>query len=439
MNQIYQKEQFRLAAVLYADNNYEVAPKLIIKKVIESALVSNGNKAVNLHSLIDFIHANYNLIFDEQEIKGIVTNEKEESFLIKEKGEETIVCLTEKRKNTIESKLTNRTIDFFICEFEKQKKTLLTGSATKAIIYHFLYELLGTNIESFKKLLDSNKKIEELINVESKEYSPIEREIINEFLCWDNNEKNKAIFDIASYALEFCMISNNRGGSHLQLNNLKNKTFYLDTNVIFRALGINGINRQNRTNTFLNKFLEANTLLVVSKFSETEFKDTIFYYLDKLKRAPLDRRINPEIFQEKYFKSFSDIYDFYYKWRTGKVNDSIELFEAYIFSLFEKFKADFKIESDYKIPFDEKDEKTEKIINELSSSICSYKNTDGSSHGVNGDNIDALNVLLVETKRDGKNSNIFETKLFIISTDQSLRRWDYYRNTVTPIIMLPSQ
>ena len=61
---------FRLAAVLYADNNYEVAPKTIIRKVIESALLSNGNKAINIHSLIDFVHESYNLHLVEEEVKS---------------------------------------------------------------------------------------------------------------------------------------------------------------------------------------------------------------------------------------------------------------------------------------------------------------------------------------------------------------------------------
>jgi len=439
MKQENKNQLFRLAAVLYADNNYEVAPKTILRKVIESALLSIGNKAINIHSLIDFINQTYNLCFDENEVKAIVTSEKEDGFIINQKKGDIIVCLTEKRKQTIESKLSTKTIDYFISEFEKEKPTLVTGSNAKEIIYRFLYELLSTNIESFKKLLDSKKKIEDLINVESQSYSILEREIINEFLGWDNNEKNKAIFDIASYALEYCMISNNGGGTHIQLNNLKNKIFYLDTNVIFRALGINGVNRQNRTNTFLKKFIDANTTLVISKFSETEFKDTIAFYVDKLKNKPIVKQLKPEIFKERYFKNVSELYDFYYKWRAGKYNDSLELFEAHILSLYEKFKADFNIVTDYKIPFDEKEEKTEKIINELSLSICSYKNTDGARHGVNGDTNDALNILLVESIRDGKNSSIFETKQFIVSTDQSLRRWDYYRNTKTPIVILPSQ
>jgi len=430
---------FRLAAVLYADNNYEVSPKTIIRKVIECALLSNANKPQNTHQIIEFVHSAYNLHLIEEEIISIVTNEKEEGFSVNAKQNDTFICLTEKRKIHLESKVSNKTIDFFIDEFITEKEELATGVDVKEIIYRFLYELLNTNIESFKKLLDSRKQIEDLINVESHSYTTIEREVVNEFLAWDNNDKNKAIFDIASYALEYCMISNNGNGAHIQLNNLKNKTFYLDTNVIYRALGINGENRKKRTMTFLNKVAETGSALVVSKFTELELKDSIAFYVDKLKKNPLNRPINPYIFNEKYFKSLSDIYDFYYKWRTGLANDSLELFEAHILAHYEKFKIDFKITTDYKLPFDESDEKVMTNITDLSKTISSHKEADSARHNWNGDYYDASNIFLIEKRRQGKETNIFETKQFFISTDQSLRRWDYYRNTVTPIVILPSQ
>ena len=199
------------------------------------------------------------------------------------------------------------------------------------------------------------------------------------------------------------------------------------------------MNRQNRTTTFLKKFTETNTQLVISKFSETEFKDTIAFYIDKLNKKPLVRPINQAIFQEKYFKSLSDIYDFYYKWRAGKYNDSLDLFEAHIMALYEKFKTDFQVSTDYKIPFEEKNDKVIAEINDLASSICSFKSQDGVGNGFNSYTIDASNILLVETKREGKSANIFEAKHFIISTDQYLRRWDYQRNLLTPIVILPSQ
>lgn len=430
---------FRLAAVLYADNNYEVQSKTIIRKVIECALLSNGNKSKTIHQIIDFVNSAYNLHLIEEEIKAIIFNEKENGFALNEREDDTYVCLTEKRKIILETKLSNKTIDFFIDEFVREKSELTTGVDVNNIIYRFLYEILSTNVESFKKLLDSKNQVDDLINVESQSYTVIERNVINEFLIWDNNDKNKAIFDIASYALEYCMISNNGNGTHIQLSNLKNKIFYLDTNVIYRALGINGESRQNRTTTFLNKVIESGSSLIVSKFSELELKDSITFYVDKLKKNPLNRPINPDIFHQKYFKSLSGIYDFYYRWRSGKVNDSLDVFEAHIQSLYIKFKSDFKVTTDYKIPFDEKDEKISAKITDLSSDISRYKDSDSSKHNWTGDQYDASNVLLIEAKREGKESNIFDTKQFFISTDQSLRRWDYYRSEATPIILLPSQ
>lgn len=150
---------FRLAAVLYADNNYEVSPKTIIRKVIECALLSNANEPQNVHQIIEFVHSAYNLHLIEEEIISIVTNEKEEGFSVNAKQDNTFICLTQKRKIHLESKVSNKTIDFFIDEFITEKGELTTGVDVKEIIYRFLYELLNTNIESFKKLLDSKKQI----------------------------------------------------------------------------------------------------------------------------------------------------------------------------------------------------------------------------------------------------------------------------------------
>lgn len=436
MNSDYQSQLFRLAAVLYADNNYEVTPKTILRKVIESALLINSNKPINTHTLIDIVHSTYKLHLDEEEVIGILKGEKD-CFLLNQKRDELVVCLHEKRKKTIENKLTNKTIEFFITEFEKDLSPE-SSKVAKQTIYRFLYELLSTNIESFKKLVNSKNKTEELINLNTHAYSSLEREIINEFLAWDNNDKNKAIFDIASYALEYCMISNN-GGGHIQLSNLKNKVFYLDTNVVFRVLGINGENRKKRTSTFLKKFLETNTSLLLSKYSELEFKDTVKYYVDKLKESPINKKLNPQIFEQPYFNKLSEFYDFYYKWRAGKYNDSLDLFEGYILSLFEKFKVEYKVSTDYRLPFDEKDAAVEKHLEELTQEISSHKFAEEITHNYNTDYNDACNIYLIEAKREGKNTNIFETKYFFISTDQSLRRWDYKRNQVTPTVIMPSQ
>ncbi|TAF74227.1 MAG: hypothetical protein EAZ53_10225 [Bacteroidetes bacterium] len=427
---------FRLAAVLYADNNYEVSSKTIHRKIIESSLFDNENKQMTIHQIIDFIEANYHFTFDEEEIKSIVTSPKEDGFhLGKDKGNNYLVCLTEQRRQTLLSKINTQNIDYFITEFIKQDEKVNNVVDAKGLLYKFLYDLINSNISGFSKLLNSKKQLTELINVEQSQFNELEREIINNFLSWDNDGKNKAIFDIASYGIEYCLITNNSANS-IHLNSLKNKTFYLDTNVIFRALGINGENRQKRTISFLTKFNEAGETLIISRFSETEFKATVKYYISLIAKHN-SPRINPRVFTA--FKAQSDFFDFYHKWRINRTNTSLDYFESHINVLFEDLIKKFKASIDYKMPFDEKEEKTAKLLNEIAGNIHSYKSSEGSINGFETSNWDAKNIHLIEKRRDGKDANLVETKFFFLSTDQGLRRWDFQRSNVTPIVLLPSQ
>ena len=76
--------------------------------------------------------------------------------------------------------------------------------------------------------------------------------------------KDKAIYDLAGYSLEYCMMTNQKNTS-LNIQNLKGKSFYIDTNVIYRALGLNSDNLKVRTHLFLSKFKEVGESLVISQ------------------------------------------------------------------------------------------------------------------------------------------------------------------------------
>jgi hypothetical protein len=436
MNQENNNQLFRLAAVLYADNNYEVSPKTIHRKIIESSLLDCQSKEMSIHQIIDYIETHYHLTFDEEEINAIVTSPKEDGFhLGKDKGNNYLVSLTEQRKQTLLSKLNSHNIEYFITEFIKQDNKVNNIVDAKALLYRFLYELINSNISAFSKLLNNKKQLSELINIEQSQFNEVEREVINNFLSWDCDGKNKAIFDIASYGIEYCLITNNTTNS-IHLNSLKNKTFYLDTNVIFRALGINGENRKKRTSSFLTKFNEGGETLIISRFSELEFKATVRFYVSKIAKYN-SPRINPRVFAE--FKAQSDFFDFYHKWRLNRTNTSLEYFEAHIFVLFEELKTKFNITIENKMPFDEKEGKTAKLLTEIAGDIHNYKLSEGSLNGFETSNWDAKNIHLIEKRRDGKNANLVETKYFFLSTDQSLRRWDFQRINTTPIVLLPSQ
>jgi hypothetical protein len=434
-NKEYQNQLFRLAVVLYADNNYDVKIGTIHKKIIESVLLECEKKEFSINQIIDFCQENYKIVFDENTIRDIV-NKNINEFLSTHKNDEIFVCLSEKRKQALNSKISNRTIDFFISEFINKYQNLTKNVDTQSVIYKFLYEVFNSNAKSFKKLID-NKNFSEAINAETTNYTDKEKEIINNFLQWDNAVKNKTIFDISSYALEYCMLTNKKGGNSIQINNLRNKIFYLDTNIIYRALGINGENRKKRSATFLNKFSESNEQLIISKSTDTEFRDSIKSHIDRIKKYN-SPRVNSKVYQQFSNKIQPDIYNFYHNWRIGKTNTSLELFEAYVLGLYDSLTQEHKIIVDYKIPYDVKDKKSQDKIRDYSSEIYNFKSKErlevaGSSE------VDAENIFLVECKREGRVVNLFDTKYFLISTDQGLRRWDYQRLNQTPIVLLPSQ
>ncbi|MBB3839784.1 regulator of replication initiation timing [Runella defluvii] len=426
---------FRLSAVLYADNNYEVNPKTTQRKIVESALLEINRQSVTIHEIIDFIQETYFLTFDYSEISKIIFKQQDEKFIIgKNSDNELLISLSPKRRQNIEPKINDKNINSFIDLFLTQNSQFQFDKS-KEIIYRFLHQQFTTNIEGFKNLI--NTKVNNLgkINVDYGTFIKEDQLIINSFLSWENSAKDKAIFDIASYAIEYCLLTNNANSS-IHLSDLKNKIFYLDTNIIYRALGINGENRKKRTNTFLKKFNQAGEELKITKITENEFKDSIKFYIDKLKKYP-SRAVNPQIFED--LKSLSSIYDFYYRWRIQKINHSYELFEAYILSLYEAFKSEFSIKEDYKSPIDVSEEKTKKQISEFANSIATFKASENANSYYDSAYNDAENILWIESKRENNVKNIFEAKFFFISTDQTLRRWDYNRSSSTPIVILPSQ
>lgn len=435
MNEERQHQLFRLSAVLYADNNYEVAPKTIHRKIIESALLECGMEEYSVHQIIDFIQERYSITFDEESVRETVTSKKEEGFLTNHRNGNLYVCLSEKRKQTLQAKISNKTIDFFISEFQGKNTQLVAGIDSKAILYKFLYDIFSTNTYSFQKLINNKKDLSGIINLENSNYSEKEKEIINNFLQWDNFEKNKAIFNIASYALEYCMLTNKNGSSSIHLDNLKNKSFYLDTNIIYRVLGINGENRQKRSQTFLKKFNDSGEKIIISKSTETEFKDGIKGHVDRIRNYD-SPRVNSILFQEVEVQR--DIYNFYRKWRIGKINYNLDLFIAEIYSIYDNFKKEFKIQVDTVKPFDINDKKVDELLKNYTSSISTFKQNEGNEI-IGSATIDAENILWIEMKRENKVQNIFDTKYFFISSDQSLRRWDYQREDKTPIVLLPSQ
>lgn len=429
-----EKSIIRIAAVMYADESQVVNIKTIYRKLVESVFVETDNKPLTVHNIIDFIHNKLKLVFTEEEITEIINDTRKNEFEVQldAKTKVSFIRLADNRFRFLKDKEQKFSIQTYIKEYvDTIYKGCLTPDNLEEIIYKFIYELLNKNISAFKKLTSSKCRAEE-ISINNNLFTVEERSAINDFLNWDNPHKNKSIFSLMSYSVEYSMLSNNIGNENILLQSLRNKVFYLDNNVIYRAIGINGEDRKNRILTFLRKCKESGQTFVVSKYTINEFKETIRHHINQLQRVPFGK-INPTLFR-KYAVNPS-IYEFYHQWRRDRTAYGFDLFSGYIQGLYQSFLTSFKVQEDYRLPFDVKDEKAIATIESYKQEIKNYKGKgNDESH-----KFDALNTYLIEQKRGANNVSISNTKYYFVSTDQKLRNWDFGRNDCQPVALLPSQ
>ena len=268
MDQQQQANIFRLSSILFANDNYTISPVQLHRKVIEDALYQlNDPNGITVEGLASYISSKYLIDFTDKEVEMVLSNSKFNTiFKPIPVGNQFLYILQEERRVLLDSRKP-KTLDDFIGEYLQQ---IELSQESSEVIYRYLYGVFTTNVDGFRRMTEADD-VKELTQY----YSPDEKdaEIINGFLDWENDEKNVAIFNLASYALEYCLLTSKKG-THLKLEKLTKKVFYLDTNILYRALGINGVERKQRTHSFLRKLLEANDEIKITKVAWEEYQNS---------------------------------------------------------------------------------------------------------------------------------------------------------------------
>lgn len=425
MDQQQQANIFRLSAILYANDNYTISPVQLHRKVIEDALYQlNDSNGVTVAGLANYIEEKYLIHFTDNEVNQVLHNSKFNTFFrAKPIGAETVYTLQDERRQLLnERKL--KTLDDFISEYVQQSG--LTPESVESV-YRYLYGVFTTNVDGFRRMTESNN-VTELTQC----YLPDEKdiEIINGFLNWDNDEKNVAIFNLASYGLEYCLLTSKKG-THLKLDKLNKKVFYLDTNILYRALGINGVERKQRTHSFLRKLVEAEDEIKITLIAWNEYENSLDKYIKKLRRDQ-----NPAVHSKVYteYVTYDDIHRAYHLWASSTKNATVDLFVNMLKAEMLQLIEDYHIEIDRFCPFDkqQKEEELKDMAIQIKS-LSDHKYYD-TAHN------DACDIVWVEMCRKPGEENIFSTKTFLLSSDRGLFRWDSkYNSGSVPVVMLPSQ
>lgn len=408
---------FRTAAIFYGNDptNYGSSNVRNIQKLIESSLFHSTNEGMTVHEISDFIRTNYLLDIDDSEITSIVANSRNSDRYIQLTDRNGIhFVLSQKRRMSIEATQTSKSLDTYIDEYILMESL---ASEAKDIIIQYLYSIFTSNLESFRRLFQLKKAASLAVDI-NQDYSDSEAKFINGFLLWDNQGKDQAVFNFASYALEFCMITNRKDSSNIN-EQLGLKEFYIDTNIVYRAIGLNGEDRKQRTLQLLEKLQATNCKLYISTEAKAELIASLNDKFERLRKSH-NPAVNSKVFQE--FVTYDDIYSAYHRWCVGRVNTSVDLFGANILANFDELRKKYSIQTDGDCPFDraEKDD----LLNKMASDIKSYSKRKTQTMALR----DALNVLWVELKRLPNQASLFSAKHFLLSSDKGLRCWDVVRN-----------
>lgn len=420
-----QRNVFRMAAIIYGRSSRGVSLSKSYQKVIDDALFCCGKEKISLTDLIVYIKTHYGLLYTPKEVIDLVNgHDAKEKYHSYYDQNELIISLTAEYKNKLTLVCQEKTLYNYIDDYFAREP--VGDGEGKELILRFLYDMFTSNLEGYKFILQEQFEAA----TASTNYSDKEKSIINGFLNWPDDNKNKAVYDLAGYSLEYCMMTNKKNTS-LNTQNLKNKLFYIDTNIIYRAIGLNGENLKTRAELFLSKFKEVGEKLVISQSTYVEFVDSIDYYVNKIDDT-MRPRINTNVLQE--FIDEDSVYLYYCKWRVGRANCDTKYFKDWIMSEFDSICTRYEIIREIKYPYDQEEKK--KDIDDLASSIYGF-NPDKPRTSAQ---YDAENVLWVEEKRIGNGDDIYQAKAFLLSSDNTLRTWDYQRNTNrVPIVMSPSQ
>lgn len=84
------------------------------------------------------------------------------------------------------------------------------------IILKFFYNTFNNDVQTLLKLLDKNSDIEDN-TIEIEEFNSDEELIINNFLNWDNKDKNEFILNMVTSCYDYCMLTIKKMIDHIQM------------------------------------------------------------------------------------------------------------------------------------------------------------------------------------------------------------------------------
>lgn len=412
---------FRMALVIDTSNSrfLENLVNVIVYVIKEEE--DKGN-LVHKSDLPDIIKQSSTLEFTMDEINSSINSFKK-YFQILNDG---TVVLTETGRGRIRAG-EKTALDRVIRNYISQNSVERNEDEIISLVYKYIYNSLDTNIETLLNVIKGDEKSSSLQLMDK--WKNEDRKIINDFIDWENEEKDQLLYRTIAFAVDYCRLTVKKDERNFKTI-LNGKKFYLDANIIFRLMGINNIQRKRTTNRFVQKCKDVHISLLYTSITRREIIESIRYHVDNIRQMMQGYKGNGKSLYELSKKSNyeDDFLKFYLEWASkngsyGRYDD----FEQYLKRLLHETLSGIKEENTNEVPVPE----------EYLESYMARK--EGYIRQENAE-FDIKNVLFIKKNREQrKNTTGWNINEYFISADHKLIDWSQKNiNSTNPIVVLPS-
>lgn len=374
---------------------------------------------------------------------GLEFSDSEIEMAIAKKGAPNIsklggvYVLRDSKRGSLESEMSlSEKLDELVEQYITQTESKYTSENLTELLYKYLYYAFNSNVKNLVYLFQGDTSELEVVHFDG---TNEEISAINEFLRWDNPEKNKLIYCIISTCYEYCMLTTKKDRM-LSKELFKGKRLYLDANIIFRLMGIHNQDRKTVTQKFVDQcnnvgielYYTSQTMDEVLRVisSQTDYIKSIAGYTMPVNYELLDQ-LNPNV-------EVNDFYKFYYNWCQEPNNryGDYSSFNRYLTELATGIIKKLK----YKGSMARKTGKKAEEFLEQANQLRTYKNFNKKHNKTSKQSAetDISNILDILEWRSGTGANIWQTNDFMVSADQYLIDWTNDVYPGVPIVVLPS-
>ena len=403
----------------------------IILSLIHEVIFVNDNAELSRTECYKYISYDLKIKLELDLFYEII--EKAKTLIVSPIEDDLLIKLKPEKYKEISDNIQHHSIERYIRDFVKNKGY---GAENSDLIFKLLTKSIYENINSF-----TISNIKSIITDDcSNGYYQEQIDIFNEFIDYADHDKQNTLYNTFLKAIEFAVLTSGKGIKEFSKEIFKNKDYALDTNIIFRLIGIGGSERQKSTKTLMHSCIHQGVSFFYSIATYKEFKRKVDSSKNEINHAI--QKGSLEVIQdllEQDIDSYlnDDFLVFYARLKKeGKVK-SPEQLEQFLVTEFKKIEKEFKLVS--------KNCETvlkKSTLNHWQSKLYDKKKekNDYTQYTKSAAKVDATNILYVRHIRGNNKYNYSDVKSFYLTTDRTLNTiMAEFNEKLIPETILPSQ